>query len=181
MALIVKVNEKTPIIDPSARIAENATLTGDITIGRESSIWYNVVIRGDVNKIIIGNHVNIQDGSMVHGTAGRGDTILGDYTSVGHRAIIHGCQIKGRALVGMGAIILDDAIIEEDVIIAAGSVVTQGTVCESGWIYAGAPAKPVKKLDEGRIQYYIDGTAKAYIEYSSWYWGQGNGSEAHQL
>ncbi|HMP31809.1 MAG TPA: gamma carbonic anhydrase family protein, partial [Saprospiraceae bacterium] len=95
MALIVEVNGKSPKIDPSARIAENATITGDVTIGKESSIWYNVVMRGDVNKIIIGNHVNIQDGSMVHGTAGRSDTVLGDYTSVGHRAIIHGCIIKG--------------------------------------------------------------------------------------
>lgn len=174
MALIVEVNGVSPVIDPTAKIAENATLTGDIIIGKESSIWYNVVIRGDVNKIIIGDHVNIQDGSIVHGTAGRSDTILGDYTSVGHRAIIHGCVIKGRALVGMGAIILDDAIIHEDVIIAAGAVVTQGTVCESGWIYVGAPAKPVKKLDEGRIKYYIDGTATAYVTYSSWYWGNGN-------
>jgi carbonic anhydrase/acetyltransferase-like protein (isoleucine patch superfamily) len=175
MAHIVTVNGKTPVVDPSARIAENATLTGDITIGSECSVWYNVVIRGDVNKIIIGNRVNIQDGAIVHGTSGRSDTILGDFTSVGHRAIIHGCVIKGRALIGMGAIILDDAVIHEDVIIAAGAVVTQGTICESGWIYAGAPAKPVKKLDPERIQYYIDGTAAVYVEYSSWYWGEGNG------
>ena len=167
---IITVNDKTPVIDPSARIAENATITGDVTIGKESSIWFQAVIRGDVNKIIIGDRVNIQDGCIVHGTHGRGDTIIGDDVSIGHRAIVHGCKILGRALIGMGAIILDDAIIHENVIIAAGAVVVQETICESGFIYAGIPAKPINKINYDKIQYYIDGTSAAYVEYSSWYW-----------
>jgi gamma-carbonic anhydrase len=169
MANIVTVNGITPTIDPTARITDNATITGDVVVGANSSIWYGVVIRGDVNKIIIGDYVNIQDGTVVHGSAGRSDTIMGDYTSVGHRAIIHGCVIKGRALIGMGAIILDDAIINENVIIAAGSVVTSNTVCESGWMYAGIPAKPVKKIEEDQIKYYIDGTAAVYVGYSEYF------------
>ena len=169
MANILPVNGISPIIDPTVRIAENATITGDVTIGKDCSIWFQVVIRGDVNKIIIGDRVNIQDGAVVHGTNGRGDTYLGNDVSIGHRAIVHGCHIKGRALIGMGAIILDDAIIEPDVIIAAGSVVLQDMVCESGHIYAGIPAKPIKKLETEKIKYYIDGTAGAYVEYSSWY------------
>lgn len=177
MASIVTVNGVTPKIHPSARIAENATITGNTTVGEQCSIWYQVVIRGDVNKIIIGDRVNIQDGAVVHGSSGRSDTILGNDVSIGHRAIVHGCVIKGRALVGMGAIILDDAIIEENVIIAAGAVVVQGTVCESGYLYAGIPAKKIKAIEPDKIQYYIDGTAAVYVEYSSWYWGEGNGDK----
>ena len=169
MATILPVNGVSPKIDPTARIADNATITGDVTIGKDSSIWFQVVIRGDVNKIIIGDRVNIQDGAVVHGTNGRGDTYLGNDVSIGHRAIVHGCHIKGRALIGMGAIVLDDAVIEEDVIIAAGAVVVQDMVCESGHIYAGIPAKAIKKIEGEKIKYYIDGTAAAYVEYSSWY------------
>ncbi|HMS67742.1 MAG TPA: gamma carbonic anhydrase family protein [Saprospiraceae bacterium] len=166
---IITVQGKTPQIDPTARIMENATITGDVTIGKDSSVWFQVVIRGDVNKIVIGDRVNIQDGAIVHGTNGRGDTFLGNDVSIGHRAIVHGCKILGRALIGMGAIILDDAVIQEDVIIAAGAVIVQDFVCESGYIYAGVPAKAVKKIDGTKIQQYIDGTAAAYVEYSSWY------------
>ena len=169
MALILPVNGILPTIDPSARIAENATITGDVTIGKQSSIWFQVVIRGDVNKIIIGDRVNIQDGAVVHGTNGRGDTLIGNDVSIGHRAIVHGCKIEGRALIGMGAIILDDAVIQQDVIIAAGAVVVQDMVCQSGYIYAGIPAKPVKKIEGDKIRHYIDGTAAVYLEYSTWY------------
>lgn len=169
MPYILPVNGVKPIIDKSARIAPNATITGDVTIGKNVSIWFNAVIRGDVNKIIIGDRVNIQDNAVIHGTFGRGDTIIGDDVSIGHRAIVHGCKLEGRALVGMGAIILDDAVIQPNCIIAAGAVVTQNMVCESGYIYAGIPAKPVKKLDQGRIDHYIDGTAASYIEYSAYY------------
>lgn len=169
MALILEVKGRKPQIDSSAKIASNATITGDVTIGVEASIWFNVVIRGDVNKIIIGDRVNIQDNAVVHGTTGREDTVIGDDVSIGHRAIIHGCKIEGRALIGMGAIVLDDAVIKQDCIIAAGAVVTQNTVCESGYIYAGIPAKQIKKLDPDMIKYYIDGTAKAYIQYSGLY------------
>ncbi|NNF20822.1 MAG: gamma carbonic anhydrase family protein [Saprospiraceae bacterium] len=169
MQQLIEVNGKYPRIDPSAWIAPNAIISGDTTIGKECSIWFGVVIRGDVNRIIIGDHVNIQDLSMVHGTYGRGDTIIGDHVSIGHRAIIHGCQIEDHVLVGMGAIILDDVKVPSNCIIAAGSVVTSGTILESGFIYAGVPAKKLKPIDPEQSQIYIEGTSKAYVKYKEWY------------
>ena len=169
MALILTVEDKTPQIEASSWVAENATLTGDIIIGKECSIWFQVVIRGDCNKIRIGDHVNIQDGSVVHGTTGRGDTIIGNNVSIGHKAIIHGCKIEDNVLIGMGAIVLDDVVVPSNTIIAAGAVVTSGTILESGYIYAGTPAKPIKPLDDAKAQIYIQGTAAAYMKYKEWY------------
>ncbi len=169
MALIKPYDGIMPIIDDSCFVAENATLTGNITIGSESSVWYQVVIRGDANKIIIGDRVNIQDASVVHGTHGRGDTIIGNDVSIGHRAIIHGCKISDRVLIGMGAIILDDTVIEENVVVAAGALVPQNKVLESGYLYAGIPAVKKKKLEPGMIQVYIDGTAASYVSLSRKY------------
>ncbi len=172
MALIKAYGEYSPQIDESAWIAENATITGNVKIGRASSVWFQTVIRGDVNQIIIGNRVNIQDGSMVHGTFGRNDTIIEDGVSVGHRAIIHGCHIKENVLVGMGAIVLDDAILESGCIVAAGAVVTAGSHLESGFIYAGIPAKKIKKISPEQAEVYLRGTADAYVKYSRNYMQQ---------
>lgn len=169
MGNIITVKGITPVIDDSSWVADNATVTGDVTIGKECSIWFQTVIRGDCNKIIIGDNVNIQDGSMVHGTVGRGDTILGDNVSVGHRAIIHGCQIEPNVLIGMGAIVLDDVIVPSNTIIAAGALITSGMKLESGFIYAGVPAKKMKPIDTATAQIYIEGTAKHYMEYKKWY------------
>jgi carbonic anhydrase/acetyltransferase-like protein (isoleucine patch superfamily) len=169
MAQIITVNGKTPQIHPSAWIAETAVITGDVVIGPQSSVWYGVVIRGDVNKIRIGEQVNIQDLTMVHGTVGRGDTLLGDKVSVGHRAIIHGCQIEPEVLIGMGAIVLDDVLIPSNTIIAAGAVVTSGTQIEAGHIYAGTPARIMKTLDPAKAQVYIQGTAQGYVGYKEYY------------
>jgi len=169
MAHIITVNGKTPQIHPSAWIAPNAVITGDVIIGEGCSIWFGVVIRGDVNQIKLGKNVNIQDLSMVHGTHGRGDTILGDNVSVGHRAIIHGCQIESNVLIGMGAIVLDDIIIPSNTLIAAGAVVTSGTKIEAGHIYAGTPAKIIKQLDPQKAKIYLEGTAAAYVEYKELY------------
>jgi len=169
MALIIPINNLTPQIDTSVWLAENATITGDVTIGAQSSVWFQVVIRGDVNKIIIGENVNIQDGSIVHGTLGRNNTVIGDNVSIGHRAIVHGCQVANNVLIGMGSIVLDDAVLEENSLIAAGAVVTSGTVVKSGYLYAGIPAKPIRPLEDNMIAQYIKGTAKGYIEFSSWY------------
>lgn len=166
---IITINGVSPQIDPTAWVADNATVTGDVTIGQNSSVWFQVVIRGDVNKIIIGDNCNIQDISMVHGTYNRGDTILGNNVSVGHRAIIHGCQIRDNVLIGMGAIILDDVIIPSNTIIAAGALITSNMELESGFIYAGTPAKKLKPLDEEKAKYYIKGTSDHYVKYSSWY------------
>jgi len=169
MALILPYEGQTPVIDSTAWIAENATITGNVTIGSESSVWFQTVIRGDCNKIVIGNRVNIQDGSMVHGTFARNDTIIEDGVSVGHRAIIHGCHIKENVLVGMGAIVLDDAVLESGCIVAAGAVVTAGSKLESGFIYAGIPAKKIKPISPEQALIYLKGTSDAYVRYSSEY------------
>ncbi len=169
MALIQKIKGQTPTIHSSVWLAENATLTGDIEIGEESSVWYQAVIRGDVNKIIIGKRVNIQDAAIVHGTLGKKDTIIEDGVTIGHRAIIHGCHIKENALIGMGATVLDDAIIESGCIVAAGAVVTSGAHLESGFIYAGIPAKKIKEISEGQAQIYLKGTADLYVHLSRMY------------
>lgn len=166
MALIKTIAGHTPIIDPAVWLAENATITGNVIIGHGSSIWYNVVIRGDVNPIVVGDRVNVQDGSIVHGSTGGPPTVIGDDVSIGHRAIIHGCVIHAQALIGMGAIILDGAVIESHAMVAAGAVVTSGTVVESGYIYAGTPARKLKPLTQEQIQSYIHDIGAGYVAIS---------------
>lgn len=166
---ILKYKGITPDIANSVWIAHNAIVTGNVSIGQNSSVWFNAVIRGDANKIIIGESVNIQDHSMVHGTTGQRDTILGNYITIGHRAIIHGCTIHDHVLIGMGAIILDNAVIQSNVIVGAGAVVTEDSILESGHLYAGVPAKKIKAYDLDTIHQSIDASAKAYVEYASNY------------
>lgn len=161
---IIPVNGTTPKVDDTCWIAANATIIGDVEIGKESSIWFQSVIRGDVNKIRIGNRVNIQDAAIVHGSTGKQDTLIGDNVSVGHRAIIHGCTIHNNVLIGMGAIILDGAIVESNVIVGAGAVVTVGARLESGYLYAGVPAKKIKPLEEGKHDFIIAATAAGYVQ-----------------
>ena len=161
---IISVKGFVPKIDDSCWVADNATITGDVEIGSESSIWFQSVIRGDVNSIRIGNRVNIQDGAIVHGSTGMQDTVIGDDVSVGHRAIIHGCTIHNNVLIGMGAIILDGVIVQSNVIVGAGAVVTVGAVLESGYLYAGVPAKKIKPLEEGKHDFFIAATAAGYVE-----------------
>jgi len=169
MPLIIPVTGISPTIHPSCWIAENATITGDVTIGKDSTVWFQTVIRGDVNKIIIGERTNIQDGCIIHGSYDKGDTILGNDVSVGHRATLHGCIIHDKVLVGMGATIMDDVIVESNVVVAAGALVTMGQTLESGYLYGGLPAKKMKPLDDKMMKYYITGTAKHYVEYSQYY------------
>ena len=140
MPLIKSINNITPKILEGVFLADNAVVVGDVIIGKESSVWFNTVIRGDVNSIIIGNSVNIQDGVVVHCTYQKTKTIIGDNVSIGHNAIIHGCEIRNNVLIGMGAIIMDNVIIEENSIIAAGAVLTKGTYVKSGSLFAGVPA-----------------------------------------
>lgn len=168
-ALILPVKGITPTIDSSCWIAPNATITGDVTIGKDSTVWFQTVIRGDVNKIIIGEQSNIQDGSIIHGSYDKGNTVIGNRVSVGHRATLHGCVIHDDVLIGMGATVLDDVIIESNVVVAAGALVTMGKRLESGFIYAGIPAKKFKPLDPKMIEYYIKGTAIHYVEYAKHY------------
>lgn len=167
--LIKSLNGKTPSIPSDCYISENATIIGDVTIGKECSIWFNAVIRGDVHFIKIGDKVNIQDGAIVHCTYQKHPTVIGNNVSVGHNAIVHGCTIHDNVLVGMGAIIMDNCIIESNSIIAAGAVVTQNTIVESGTIYAGIPAKKVKEINQSDFAGEIERISNNYVRYSSWY------------
>lgn len=167
--LIKTVNGKTPQIPDDCYIAENATIVGDVTFGNNCSIWFNAVIRGDVNFIKIGNKVNIQDGVMVHCTYQKHPTIIGDNVSIGHNAIVHGCIIEKNVLIGMGAIVMDNCVIESNSIIAAGAVVTQNTVVKSGSIWAGVPAKKVKDINESNFAGEIERISNNYVMYSSWF------------
>lgn len=166
--IIKSVKGKSPQIPADCYIAENATIIGDVTFGEECSVWFNAVIRGDVNTVSIGNRVNIQDGAVIHCTYLKHETHIGNNVSIGHNAIVHGCTIHDNVLVGMGAIVMDGCIIESNSIIAAGAVVTQNTHVVSGSIYAGVPAKKVKDIDQSEFAGEIDRISKNYVMYSSW-------------
>lgn len=169
MALIKSVRGFTPEIGENCFLAENATIIGDVIIGKDCSIWYNAVLRGDVNSIRIGDRVNVQDGTVIHTLYQKSVSIIGNDVSIGHNVVIHGANVKDGALIGMGAIILDHAVIGEGAIIAAGSVVLSGTIIEPGSIYAGVPAKFVKKVDPEQSKEMNQKIAKNYLMYSGWY------------
>lgn len=169
MAFIKKLKGFAPKFGNDNFLAENATIIGDVVTGDNCSIWFQVVIRGDVNSISIGNKVNIQDGVVIHCTYKKAATKIGNNVSIGHNAIVHGCTIKDNVLIGMGAIIMDGCIIESNSIIGAGSVVLEGTHVETGYIYAGNPARKIKKLDYEKSSNLISGIANNYLEYSSWF------------
>jgi gamma-carbonic anhydrase len=169
MALVKELLGKTPQWGENCFLADNATLIGDVIMGHDCSVWFQSVIRGDVNYIRIGNKVNIQDGAIIHGTYQKAATVIGDNVSIGHRALVHGCTIENNVLVGMGAIVMDHAHVASNVLIAAGSVVLENSQLESGYIYAGVPAKKVKKLSAQLFEGTIERIANAYIMYSSWY------------
>ena len=168
MSIIKTVNGKTPQIPADCYVAENAVIVGDVTVGKQCSIWFSAVIRGDVHYIKMGNKVNVQDGAVIHATYQKSPTTIGNNVSIGHNAIVHGCTIHDNVLVGMGSIIMDDCIVESNTIIAAGAVVTKNTHVESGSIYAGVPAKKVKDISEELISGEINRIADNYIKYSSW-------------
>ena len=167
--IIKEVRGKYPQIPEDCFVAENATIVGDVTLGEQCSVWFNTVIRGDVNSITIGNKVNIQDGAIIHCTYEKHPTIIGNNVSIGHNAIVHGCEIKDNVLIGMGAIVMDNCVIESHSIVAAGAVVTQNTIVESGTIYAGVPAKKVKELNSSNFAGEIERISNNYVMYSSWF------------
>lgn len=169
MALIKTVKGITPKIGKDCFLADNATLTGDIVMGDNCSVWFNAVIRGDVHSICIGNNVNIQDNATVHCTYQKAPVEIGNNVSVAHNAIVHGCTIKDNVLIGMGAVLMDHVIIESNSIIAAGAVVSKGTVVESGSVYAGVPAKKIKTVDVNLLEGEINRIANSYNMYASWY------------
>ncbi|MDR2622900.1 MAG: gamma carbonic anhydrase family protein [Dysgonamonadaceae bacterium] len=169
MALIKSVRGFTPQMGKNVFLADNATIIGDVIIGDDCSIWFNTVLRGDVNAIRIGNRVNIQDGTVVHTLYEKSVAEIGDDVSIGHNVVIHGAKIENGALIGMGAVVLDHAVIGEGALVAAGSVVLSGTQVEPGSIYAGTPAKFVKKLDPRQAKEINQKIAKNYLMYSDWY------------
>jgi carbonic anhydrase/acetyltransferase-like protein (isoleucine patch superfamily) len=169
MPLIKSINNITPKISEGVFLADNAVIIGDVIIGKKSSVWFNTVVRGDVNSIVIGDSVNIQDGVVVHCTYKKTKTIIGDNVSIGHNAIIHGCEIKNNVLIGMGAVIMDDVVIEENSIIAAGAILTKGTYVKSSSLFAGVPAKFKRGLSKEEIDNSIITTAENYKKYLSWY------------
>lgn len=169
MALIKSVNGITPVFGSNCYLAENATVVGQVTMGDNCSVWFNTVVRGDVNKITIGNNVNIQDGAVVHCTYEKAETVIGNNVSIGHNAIVHGCTVMDNALIGMGAIVMDNAVVHPNSIVAAGAVVLENTTVEEGSIYAGVPAKKVKDVSPELIQGEIIRIADNYIKYSNWF------------
>lgn len=169
MALIIPLNDKTPIIGNNSFIAENATIVGDVVMGDGCSVWFGAVIRGDVHYIKIGDNVNIQDNAVIHATYQKSPTNIGNNVSIAHGAIVHGCTIHDNVLIGMNAVVLDDAIVESNSIIAAGAVVTKGTVVQSGSVYAGSPAKKIKDISPELLKGEIERIANNYHMYSGWY------------
>ncbi len=169
MALIKSVRGFTPQYGENCFFAENATVVGDVIMGNDCSIWFNAVLRGDVNSIRIGNRVNIQDGAVLHCLYEKTTITMDDNISVGHNVTIHGATIKSNVLIGMGATILDNAVVQENTIIAANALVRNGQILEPNSIYAGVPAKKVKDIDPEQTREMINKIANNYLMYASWY------------
>ena len=169
MALILPVNNIHPSFGDDCYLAENATVVGDVQMGARCSVWFNAVVRGDVHQIRIGEQVNIQDNAVIHCTYQKAPTHIGDYVSIGHSAIVHGCTIHDHVLIGMGAIVMDGCVIESNSVIAAGAVVLEGTHVKSGSLYAGVPAKKRKDVDQELIEGEINRIANNYVKYSGWF------------
>jgi carbonic anhydrase/acetyltransferase-like protein (isoleucine patch superfamily) len=169
MAFIYPVNGIHPIFGKNCFVAPNATVVGDVVMGDECSIWFNAVVRGDVNKIRMGNRVNIQDNAVIHCTYQKTETHIGNNVSIGHNAIVHGCKISDNVLVGMGAIIMDNCKIGSNVIIAAGAVVLEGTEVPDNCVFAGVPAKKVKDISPELLSGEVERIAKNYVFYASWF------------
>ena len=168
MPVILPVKGKSPVWGEDCFIAENATIVGDVVMGSNCSVWFNAVIRGDVHYIKIGDNTNIQDGAVIHATYLKAPTDIGNNVSIGHNALVHGCTLHDHTLVGMGAIVMDHAVVNEFVIIAAGTVVLENTICESGFLYAGVPAKKIKPLTDEQMA-MLKQLPKNYIMYSGWF------------
>ena len=173
MALIKTVRGKTPAVGEGTFLADTAVLIGDVTVGRDRSIWFNAVLRGDVNTITIGDRTNIQDGVVLHtlfdGSPHPSQTRIGSDVSVGHNAIIHGGIIGDNCLIGMGATILDNAVVGSGCIIAANALVLSGSRLEPNGVYAGVPARRVKEVTPQQREEIIARTARDYRLYASWY------------
>ncbi|GHB25101.1 gamma carbonic anhydrase family protein [Mongoliitalea lutea] len=168
MALILEVNGNQPTWEENCWFAPNATIVGDVKMGKNCTVWFNAVLRGDVHEIRIGDDSNIQDGAVIHGTYQQSGTIIGNKVSIAHNAVVHGCTIHDNVLIGMGAIVMDKAVIHSGAVIAAGAVILAGTIVEANSIYAGAPAKKVKATGPEMLA-VIERTAANYPKYAGWF------------
>jgi len=169
MALIKAIKGVKPVFGNNCYLAENSTIVGEVIMGDDCSVWFNAVVRGDVNFIKIGNKVNIQDGAIIHCTYQKAGTTIGNNVSIGHNAIVHGCTVHDNVLIGMGAIVMDNAIIHSNSIIAAGAIVLENTIVEEGTVYAGVPAKKVKSINPELLKGEVHRIANNYLMYSSWF------------
>lgn len=167
-ALILPVHGISPTIGPDCFVADNATIVGDVVLGRGCTVWFTAVIRGDVHSIRIGNETNIQDGAVLHCTYQKAALTIGSRVSIGHRALVHGCTVEDDVLIGMGAIVMDHAVVGAGCLIAAGAVVLENTVCEPGYLYAGVPAKKIKPVSEAQRE-NLRRTAANYQLYAGWF------------
>ncbi len=166
--MVYQFLDKSPQFDDSVFVAPSADIIGDVTIGSDSSVWFNSTIRGDVNWIEIGNRTNIQDNASIHVMNQTGPAKIGDDVTIGHNAMVHGCTIHDRVLIGIHATILDEAVVESDTIVAAGTLVPPGKTLESGYLYMGSPAKKARKLTDDEIQ-SIRESAANYVKYQRTY------------
>lgn len=167
-ALLLPVNGIAPQLGSNCFVADNATIVGDVVLGNDCTVWFNAVLRGDVNSIRIGDKTNIQDGAVVHCTYQKAATNIGARVSIGHRAIVHGCTVEDDVLIGMGAIVMDHSVVGAGCIVAAGAVVLENTQCEPGYLYAGIPARKIKPVTEEQ-RAMIARTADNYILYAGWF------------
>ena len=172
MPVILPVLDKHPQFGNNCFIAPNATITGDVIIANDCSIWLNALVRGADTIIKMGITVNLEHAACIHCTYQKYGTTIGDNVSIGHHAIVHGCTVHDNVLIGMGAIVMDNVIINSDTIIAAGAVVLENTICEAGSIYAGVPAKKIKAISQELIHGEINRIADNYIKYAGWYEGK---------
>lgn len=169
MALIKSVRGFTPVIGRDCFLADNAAIIGDVVMGDECSVWFNTVLRGDVNSIRIGDRVNIQDGTVLHTLYQKSTIEIGNDVSIGHNVTLHGCKINDLALVGMGAVVMDDAVVGEGALVAAGSVVLSRTQIGPNELWGGAPAKFIKMVDPTTARELNQKIARNYLMYSKWY------------
>ncbi|MBS1587238.1 MAG: gamma carbonic anhydrase family protein [Bacteroidetes bacterium] len=169
MPVILPVKGVSPQIPDDCFVAPNATIVGDVKMGEGCSIWFNAVVRGDVNSITMGDKVNVQDGACIHCTYEKTRTVIGNNVSIGHNAIVHGCTVEDNVLIGMGAIVMDRVRIGQNSIIAAGAVVLEDTEVPAGSIYAGVPAKKVKDISQELLKGEVERIANNYLMYSSWF------------
>ncbi len=168
MALLKPVRGIHPQFGENCWFADNATIIGEVTMGRDCTVWFNAVVRGDVNSIVIGDRTNIQDGAVIHCTYQRYKTSIGSSVSIAHNAVVHGCMLEDNVLIGMGAIVMDGAVIGAGSIIAAGAIVTQHTIVPPGSIYAGNPARFLKPVSPEQAEIF-GRTANNYVMYADWF------------